>query len=68
MAHVLASTLARTTAAVTVNSRRYMGRSDLESSIAPWEKGLTCLPPLSLAQLRPTLWSTTVGTCRRDFL
>ena len=34
--------------------------------IAPMGKWLTCLPRLSLAQLQPTLWSTTVGTCRRD--
>ena len=27
---------------------------------------LKCLPRLSIAQLRPTLRSTTAGTCRRD--
>jgi hypothetical protein len=26
------------------------------------------LPRLMLAQLRPTLWTTTVGTCRRDLI
>ena len=35
--------------------------------IAPTGKLLTCLPRLLLAQLRPTLRSTTVCTCRRDF-
>jgi hypothetical protein len=36
--------------------------------IAPMGRMLTRLPAqrLSLAQLRLTLWSTTVGTCRRD--
>ena len=34
--------------------------------IAPMGKLLTRLPQLSLAQLRPTLRSTTVCTCRRD--
>ena len=29
-------------------------------------KLLTCLRRLTLAQLRPTLWSTTERTCRRD--
>ena len=29
-------------------------------------KWLTCLPRLSLAQLQPTLWSTTGCACRRD--
>ena len=33
--------------------------------IAPMGKWLTCLPRLTLAQLR-TLLSTTVGTCHRD--
>ena len=31
----------------------------LKLPIAPMGKLLTCLPRLSLAQLRPTLWSTT---------
>ena len=31
-----------------------------------WEKWLTCLPRLSLAQLQPTLWSTTGCACPRD--
>ena len=34
--------------------------------IAPMGKLLTCLRRLTLAQLRPTLWSTTERTCRRD--
>ena len=34
--------------------------------IASMGKLLTCLPGLSLAQLRPTLRSTTEGTCSRD--
>jgi hypothetical protein len=34
--------------------------------IAPMGKLLTGLPRLSLAQLRPTLRSTTASTCRRD--
>jgi len=34
--------------------------------IAPMGRLLTCLPQLSLAQLRMTLWSTTECTCRRD--
>jgi len=34
--------------------------------IAPMGKLLTGLPRLALAQLRPTLWSTTVCTCHRD--
>ena len=34
--------------------------------IAPMGKLLTCLARVTLAQLRPTLWSTAVGTCRRD--
>ena len=34
--------------------------------IAPMGKWLTCLPRLSLAQLQPTLWSTTGCACRRD--
>ena len=33
--------------------------------IAPMGKWLTCLPRLSLAQLQPTLWSTTGCACRR---
>ena len=42
-------------------------RKDLEKFPSPrWEKWLTCLPRLSLAQLRPTLRSTTDGTCHRD--
>jgi hypothetical protein len=38
----------------------------LKAPIAPMGKLLTCLPRLMLAQLRPTLRSTTVCTCRRD--
>jgi hypothetical protein len=38
---------------------------DLEVSHRPMGKLLTCLPRLTLAQLR-TLGSTTVGTCHRD--
>jgi hypothetical protein len=33
---------------------------------APKVRLLTCLPRLTLAQLRPMLWSTTGGACRRD--
>ena len=43
----------------------YSACSCSEVPIAPMGKLLTCLPGLSLAQLRP-LWSTTAGTCRRD--
>jgi len=34
--------------------------------MAPMGRLLTSLPRLTLAQLRPMLWSTTVGSCRRD--
>ncbi len=37
-----------------------------KSSHHPHGKSLTCLPRLTLAQLRPTLRSTTACTCRRD--
>jgi hypothetical protein len=42
-------------------------RSSSKVPIAPMGKLLTCLPRLTLAQLRPTLRSTTVCTCRRYF-
>ncbi len=41
-------------------------RSSSKVPNAPMGKLLTRLPQLTLAQLRPTLRSTTVGTCRRD--
>ena len=67
-ADALAPTHACTTANASVNYRMYVLQSRDLACKVPIKKGLTCLPRLSLAQLRPTLWSTTVGTCRRDFL
>ena len=68
MAHVLASTLARTTAAVTVNSRRYMGHSDLESSIAPMGKrSYMFASPLACTTAADALVNYS-GYVRRDFL
>ena len=67
MADVLASTPASTTAAdAPVNYRMYVPQRPSMFPIAPMGKWLTCLPRLSLAQLRPTLRSTTDGTCHRD--
>ena len=42
-----------------------VAETSCELPIAPMGRLLTCLPRLTLAQLRPTLWSTTACTCRR---
>jgi hypothetical protein len=56
IADVLASTLACTTVAdAPVFYSRYTFSRDLKLPIAPMGKLLTCLPRLTLAQLRPTL-------------
>ena len=41
-----------------------VAETSCELPIAPMGRLLTCLPRLTLAQLRPTLWSTTACTCR----
>jgi hypothetical protein len=71
VADELASIHVWTTAAdALVNYRMYVPQIPSIFPIAPHApmgKLLTCLPRLSLAQLRPTLWSTTdLCTCRRD--
>jgi hypothetical protein len=68
VADELASTHAGTTAAdAPVNYSMYVPQTPEFFPTGPMGKLLTFLPQLTLAQLRPTLWSTTVGTCRRDF-
>ena len=67
IADVLASTHTCSTANASVNYT--VGIRAAETfmvSIAPMGKLLTCLSRLSLAQLRPTLWSTKDGACHKD--
>jgi hypothetical protein len=66
IADVLASTLACTTANASINYSMYVPQRPSKVPIAPMGKLLMCLPRLSLAQLRPMLWSTTVGEACRD--
>jgi len=66
VADVLAPTHACTTANASVNYRGCVPQRPVNFPSPQWGKLLTCLPRLTLAQLRLALWSTTVGTCRRD--
>ena len=66
IADALAPTHACTTANASVNFRMYVLQRPCKLPNAPMGKPLTHLPQLSLAQLRPTLRSTSGCTCRRD--
>ena len=65
--YVSSGTVTITSSSINGNTARYVHAFCSKVPIAPMRRLFTCLPRLSLAQLR-TLPSTTVCTCGRDFL
>jgi hypothetical protein len=68
--HVAGGTVAISSCTINGNTAGYGAnggvRTHVKISHRPVGKLLTCFPRLTLAQLRPTLWSTTECKCRRD--